>query len=539
MTIFGYILLILLAIPNRVYITLKTIFQYVIARMYIDEFISNTVFVGGFGTFDTSELFSFQYWGIIGEKLLWVPKIAPFSSMDDRARELFYTMVDGSKIYYDPDHGHNHSKYQDKFENRQGRIHLSDEPKENDKVRKIILVGHSSGGPTINRLIELLRCHHAYLVQEGLLPEDTYPNYAKDGVTPKLIFYKERNCNYKPWIITPRFIKRVVYISSPLGGVEYYHRGGFVKSEDKSQDMKPKFMRLWWWFSVILMLYQKCFSSIKTYIYDTHISQFPTISSFVNNNDHIVTGLTPENAKGQTDIALSICKQYSIKTYRIITEASIPVRGFGEMMRPFGTLYLLPFVISSIGYFKDKRNDGVVSVESQLYGMEKCEGCKHRCYKRIWKCKKCKTIYTQYDHLQIVGTFEYSKEVNDLYSEVFDFEPSSSHSKMLKKIKSKSIWKGGCFSKRRCRTSNIEKRENILPLPLPLGKMGDLRKSKSYSHLGDYDDEYDGKYFHFNPECTKREDKGEREDNKKEGKGEREKDEIHKAFNYDSKLNKG
>lgn len=74
--------------------------------------------------------------------LSWVPKIGPFSSIDDRARELFYDLIDTTEIRYSKSHS---------------KFHECTKPKQNYKINlSIYTLRKKMGMGTVKRMVKIM-----------------------------------------------------------------------------------------------------------------------------------------------------------------------------------------------------------------------------------------------------------------------------------------------------------------------------------------------------------------------------------------------
>lgn len=93
---------------------------------------------------------------------------------------------------------------------------------------------------------------------------------------------------------------------------------------------------------------------------------------------------------------------------------------------PFSSL-IIHFLSHYQGEYRKNigENDGVLSVESQKYGRE-CKRCEYSIHSKnknvIRMCIHCKTVYTNYDHVEIAGIFRYISEIENLYSKILNEE---------------------------------------------------------------------------------------------------------------------
>lgn len=400
---------------------------------------NNIIFVGGLGTYGSREAFGYEYWRIIDKSLPWVPKVGPFSSIDDRAHELFYDLVETSKIRYNKSHSHIHDcevhkqDHMNEDKNKFKHIYLKEEKGNSDPNYKpeedYVLIGHSSGGLTIYRFLYLLHKQHAYLVNSKDFPtftKDGFPGDIKDySQITEPIFTKD---NGEAFSITPRRFKKLITVSTPRSGVEYYENLGM----DKDTEMLRKDTFTYTLAKNVSMLYHK-FPSIRKY-YDFHFPQFKGRNDITNSKDIILRDFIPENSRKHTNKGLSVISLYDLRDIRVISSDSVKVQKSTRDGKRETFTYPNPFasiIIHALSYFQGEyrknigENDGVLTVESQKYGREcdRCKNCIHPKNKEIIRmCTHCKMVYTNYDHVEITGIFRYISTVDDLYSKLLNEE---------------------------------------------------------------------------------------------------------------------
>lgn len=411
MYVLEYIVLFFIYLDLKVFYFFKYLIQNIVERLfYNSEINGDIIFVGGLGTYGSTEAFRLQYWGILDKKITWVPKIGPFSSIDDRARELFYALVPGEYIHYNPDHNHTRKVSKRDETNYHGKITLNEDETNNEEdLGKYTLIGHSAGGPTILRMLHLLAEQHKYLIEKNLT---TIPfPQGMDDIEGKLHFIKD---NGESWIITPKHFKSVITISSPYGGVTYYKAGNF------NPDYTSKRFGLAWFVYGLIQLYYLISIPLYRIVYDVFLSQFSWRYSFFDKNeDHIIMSMVPKNNKSVSDQGMKVIEAYEMKTMRITTEATVRLRNY-NIIDPSKSLILFPFFPLQYPYNIGK-HDGVVELDSQLYGIN-CECTKKdkRELSNIWECPKCGVIYTKYDHVEIVGIFQSNPTIKDLYNKLLN-----------------------------------------------------------------------------------------------------------------------
>jgi hypothetical protein len=314
------------------------------------------------------------------------------------------------------------------------RLETEDSSRENNPNR-ITLVGHSAGGCTINALINLLYMNHLSLVRQGKMSQDTLPQIddldINDDETDSVFVDKYG----EPLMVTPWSIRKVVYLSSPQGGVEFVRT---ASNMEKNGSFKP--FRIGWFTTWVGMFYQRFAPISDGLFYDVYLEQFSNYPcNFPKGRDNIAYDFIEPNSKQTADRAHQILRAYGIETLTVITKASVPVlmgSKIVHLLAPLKSALLYPFLVFGSGYKLDGHlpnlpdrtgytteyypNDGVVSVPSQKYGGPDCE-CGNDDFKDFFECTSCSRWYVPVDHLQIVGVFDVPRSVYKMYDRLFDW----------------------------------------------------------------------------------------------------------------------
>lgn len=418
--------------------------------------VENVVFVGGFLSFVPSEMPFIHYWGALGSKVAWAPMIGPVSSLSDRACELFYGVFANSPkacIHYRhelcacKDHIpfkplHSPMKWWVRVLTAMGKSITHSDPdtikqpapvpeRHSQGIRNALtFIAHSAGGGTVNAMIVMLAYHHKYLLDHGFdvgkLPDSLEldklsPDFNSKVSTP--MFVEDGG---RPYVITPNSVKRIIYISSPLGGLEYVRHGANMNNQGYF-----KRGRLGWWVALLAKLLDRLYGRTNGIIFDFFLEQFPSSLQFARGCDHIARDCIGPNQRELTDRALLVLKAYGIEELRVVTHASVAVRASSRvvnLVRP-GACHLLHwFMLAGCGWACDEGeaeaaafgpHDGVVSVASQMYGHRGslCQ-CQHEGGFPL-RCTECGLWHLGVDHIEVVGTFGSSMRVRALYADLF------------------------------------------------------------------------------------------------------------------------
>lgn len=463
---FFWLFLICLGMIYRLWHVVTTRLYYFITRKNpFSELkaVKNVVFVGGFLSFVPSEMPFIHYWGALGSRVAWAPMIGPVSSLSDRACELFYAVfaknpteqcihyrddLCGCKVDHAPSKpmfsplqikwwvrlvtallrffGHN-----DPDKNLIKQPVTVPESRSQGIRNALTFIAHSAGGGTVNAMLVMLVYHHRYLVDHGFDVEPLPASLELDKLCPDL----NRKASSpvfvdggRPYMITPNSIKRVVYISSPLGGIEYVRHGSNMSDQGIF-----KRARLGWWVALMAKLLDIFWGRTNGVLYDFFLGQFSSPMQFAQGCDHIAHDFIGPNQRALTDRAMHVLRAYGIEELRVVTHASVPVRRSPSqvvnLLRPGACLLLHLFALAGCGWACDQGeaegdatgpHDGVVTVPSQMYGHKgsQCK-CKHEGGFPV-RCTECGLWHLGVDHIEIVGTFGSTKRVRALYASLFD-----------------------------------------------------------------------------------------------------------------------
>lgn len=377
---------------------------------------------------------------------LRIPRISSVSCKEDRACELIHDLLESEKVLYINKFNHSTSK---KAVKPPGFIPwlieyackcYSGNNVRNVKMpslnKKMSVIAQGAEGVTLNQLLIYLHENNvAYILdktrqgkQLSILEKEimlkvldkTNPRYKKHFPTifrePAVKSSGLPSSSQNVAHLSPEIFDKIVYISSPMSGIEWINDGFGLDQHTFTY----KRFSLMWFIAFIIAFYYKLVGDTNGYIPSPLLGHYSSrIEKFIDEGRNIAQDLANVNdISAKTEEALEIIKMYNISTMRVVTKSSVEIGGKHYIKPVVGIKWYVMWLLGA-RFFK-KENDGLVSVESQAYGL-KCSCINEHYSNETTMCNKCNTIICPVNHGQFCNKSTQCTETNKAWNYITEF----------------------------------------------------------------------------------------------------------------------